>query len=962
VIAQPIHECAEAVHVSGFVPHATVRVYANGTDQIGKETPHFAFADIALTRNLKLGESITATQTVGGISSLHSYFPVIVTPYIGPLNKPEAGKDLFACGRIVPVDKLVPSVKIHAFGDGAEIGVANAPDTWQPVWTQSLTAGERVTAQQMACEDVATMGLVSPMSDPVAVKPDPQPLPSPTVDTSSLVVDNDAVTLRDLYVGAEVQVLSNGAGIGGGFATASTNWVPVNPAIQLNAGIKANQELCGPPSPDSPEVKPTSELQAPRVLGPICQGSQYAIIRDTVINANVVLFRNGAVVGYGGAVPGDLILALGGGAHFAAGDVVTARQYIGATVSPGSNTVTVVSGLGTPAVEIHGGEPFFLAENREQAIDGPVFPRGKGTGPLFTIQACCDREVRAQVLGPDGSVVADVPLTQVVPGYYSGQWNWQSATGWAVPDGIPVGAYAVRVRSGCRQEPATKRFYVIFDPEEVTAPDRFSFNEMAIWFYSPSGSDVSQPYELHPDDNRIFGQAIQLINGETSAYDASQKIMGWVVPAGNTYECCVNKPSPPCKQGPIGSLPAGKRWRYSICTAEVDTLDLLSLGDQAAQCADSASLLTSMLRAIGIPAHPSTADAGKEHKSLTGAFWGFDTWTEARMRGPQGEQWYVAHPHEGHSFTPRSSAGTWSVANKTFNDIVICANENWVASDVGKTVVTFGFDTPCKEPDEHFKTKAAWVEHLCDGNPDGSYWDKGHWTCSPPYEPNVVFHLPSPRFLVGDTIRFKVEVRNSTDKPSRGKLAVRIEVDRPRTKMYDDEILRVGEVDLRVPANGSRTVALDFALPATLAASDYYTLVGTFLGGEGRQPFEVLTRYTSQIRLPEAVDVDDVFQVDAIVENTGSSAVSNVRTTLDLPFALSLGSDSSQANMGTLRPSEERKVSWKVLARSPSEAALVTVRVESSDGGRMTLQKPVVVRALVQQRPSQGPAGAVIRR
>lgn len=37
-ISEPVYECAEAVHLSAFIPHATVRVYANGVDVIAEET------------------------------------------------------------------------------------------------------------------------------------------------------------------------------------------------------------------------------------------------------------------------------------------------------------------------------------------------------------------------------------------------------------------------------------------------------------------------------------------------------------------------------------------------------------------------------------------------------------------------------------------------------------------------------------------------------------------------------------------------------------------------------------------------------------------------------------------------------------------------------------------------------------------------------------------------------------
>src|SRR5712692_10604580 len=81
IVAPPIHECAAAVYVYGFVPGATVRVLANGTEVVGNAMPEVGFAEISLTRPLTLSDVITATQTVGTITSAPSYDPVPVGPY-----------------------------------------------------------------------------------------------------------------------------------------------------------------------------------------------------------------------------------------------------------------------------------------------------------------------------------------------------------------------------------------------------------------------------------------------------------------------------------------------------------------------------------------------------------------------------------------------------------------------------------------------------------------------------------------------------------------------------------------------------------------------------------------------------------------------------------------------------------------------------------------------------------------
>ena len=69
VVEGQIHECALAVQVSGFVPKALVEVFANGTEPIGKDSPKHEHDKIKLKRPLVPGDRITATQTIGPITS-----------------------------------------------------------------------------------------------------------------------------------------------------------------------------------------------------------------------------------------------------------------------------------------------------------------------------------------------------------------------------------------------------------------------------------------------------------------------------------------------------------------------------------------------------------------------------------------------------------------------------------------------------------------------------------------------------------------------------------------------------------------------------------------------------------------------------------------------------------------------------------------------------------------------------
>lgn len=337
-IVSPVGECAQAVHVSGFLPHAVVRVYLNGVTQIGIQQPYFAEADIPLTQPLVLGDKVSATQEVMGFTSAQSVDPVVVGPYPAMLNTPVVGPDLFACGRIVPVSNLNPGTHVDVFRNGGAtpIGSADATTAWQPVFTQSLNAMDHVTAVQTACPAIPAKKIVSPTSLPVTVQNSPAPPPAPTLEPYP--VGADAVVLDGLFVGAAVQVFDHATPSGGGFATASRNRAPLSPHATSTSSVSATQALCST-SPHSPPQPPSSTLNAPVLVPPVCAGSHYVTVQGTYPNAIVVLFRNGTIAGMAGGILGDLKMALGAGATFTEGDEIHVIQYVVSVISPASNSL-----------------------------------------------------------------------------------------------------------------------------------------------------------------------------------------------------------------------------------------------------------------------------------------------------------------------------------------------------------------------------------------------------------------------------------------------------------------------------------------------------------------------------------------------------------------------------------------------------------------------------------------------
>jgi len=331
-------QCATHVFVDSFVPRATVKVFLNGSPLIGGPVaPKYGFFAVPLTQALNTGDKITATQTVNGVTSAPSE-PMVVGAMPAKLPPPDVGKAVFACGRVVPVTGLVSGVTVEVRDEtlGTTIGNGSTPndwgDDWAPVVTSSLTNGHNVAARQHACT-----GVSSPFSSPQAVNADPSPVPAPTLDPP--VVGNDTITAHQLLTGSEIKAFDHATSIGGGYATGQMNWISVSPNISASSSISALQALCGA-SGSSPPVTPVSHLDPPKLVGPICPGQHAATVRDSTMNATLVLVKNGVVVGYGGAGPGDVPLDIAPIASFAENDSVEVVEYLGSILTV-SNTVKV---------------------------------------------------------------------------------------------------------------------------------------------------------------------------------------------------------------------------------------------------------------------------------------------------------------------------------------------------------------------------------------------------------------------------------------------------------------------------------------------------------------------------------------------------------------------------------------------------------------------------------------------
>jgi hypothetical protein len=944
VVSRPLHECAESVYVHGFTPGATVRVYVDQTHQVGERTTHFGGAEIGLSRPLERGDDVTATQTVNGVTSVHSLWPVTVSelPVEGiRSDPPTVGENIYECGHIVPVSELTPSVEVEVADNSATIGRDSTGNGgWESVWTSQLHANQPVRAREVACADDPDRRVEGPWSAPESVRPAPSPIPEPVVAEKSLVVGNDVVVVGNCLPGAEVTIEDAGTTISSGwYATSGRTRFPVDPPLQSGADVTAVQELCGNRSPPSEPATPTTDLQAPEVLEPLCDGARYVVVRDTVVNAVVVVFRNGDVVGYGGAGNGEVLLALGGGQSLSQGDDVTARQYLGPTLSPQSNTVTVGPSLaGQPHVDAYGDERFFEAETSmgEEQIDGPVFTRG-GAAARFTVRSCCDGDVEVTVEGPAEETVAELSPTEIAPGYHSAVWHWESREGWDDPSDVPVGEYRVHASTDCDQDDVRRPFYVIFDPADVNGPRRFSFNETGVWFGTRSNSAHGILYQLHPDDRRIFSMALSAASGETSSVRAAEQV----------------------------ALAEQRLFNYDLSYHTTDTIDLLE-HHEAAQCADDAAFLTAMLRAVGIPAHPTTADAAFE----TGdGDWSFDTWVEFRAPGDGDPRWLVLHPHEDMSTptTRRDFGTTVGVAVEGFNDLVVMADVDWKKSEASDSSSDLSYDrNRCGQPVPN-PTKKSWVRELCEGTDD--YWKVNHWNCDGTsvsglrapdgfrfdWEHLDLSDLPTfdfdylgafdyrrftgfeyeserrPRF--GGTVSGTIPIRNDGEETVEGMVTVELCSHRLESKRFAEETFDTNAQRMRMEPMTEHDFGFELAMPETLPPGrDLYVRARLDESTLALHEVQPSAAVESRVETRTELSAGDSFSITGHVHNVGDDALGDVRVSLSVPSFVGLSEEPSR-RIDRLAAGTEQTVTWQAEALAPMEAGTVTLGVHTPTAG-----------------------------
>ena len=333
-VDQPLYGCATMVSVKGFVPGATIEIFADGATRIGGGVSDSPWGQaFPVNPPLSVGRVITATQTFDRATSGPSS-AVTVESYervSSRLPQPLIDAPLYACGGALGVRNLAKGGLLRVFAKGNRIGQVDGCGEGQWVRNSPLfSTGQVVTADEMLC--TAT----GPISAPVVVSPTPATLPP--VSVGDIYEGGKFCSIEGITNGALVTTL-NGASVldsdhypGG----SSGQIIRLTPPPAAGDTITSSQALCATTSPPSVPVtvQPCSSLPPPS-LAPICPGDSKVGV-TSVLGSRVQVYADGVLVGDGG---GDVINFFGAAAE--AGQTYTAKQTLGTCVSQMSSPLAV---------------------------------------------------------------------------------------------------------------------------------------------------------------------------------------------------------------------------------------------------------------------------------------------------------------------------------------------------------------------------------------------------------------------------------------------------------------------------------------------------------------------------------------------------------------------------------------------------------------------------------------------
>jgi hypothetical protein len=330
IIVAPLYACASRITVRSTLLDAVVAVSVNGvqvTSVVSRDPDELV---INLPNPMAVGETLTATQTLGGATSAPSDAVVVTDHTVDyPTGLPAPTIDpalIYECGNPIAV-RHVPGASVTTWVNGGAATTRNGGGTGWTVFYPGIrpfTLGDKYTARQSLCTDVSpTSGAETATNAPTSILP-------PTLDPPEVYVNQELVKVQDIVNGSTVGINEAVAGPLKSFST-PVSWrsnvdvaTPLGRPLQAGDSLTTEQTLCTSSGSSSAiAVKPCEDLPPPEIRRPVV-GDDRVVVTSSLPGARIRVFDNtGQELGDSS---GSVILL---NRNIVAGDRLTVVQYLG---------------------------------------------------------------------------------------------------------------------------------------------------------------------------------------------------------------------------------------------------------------------------------------------------------------------------------------------------------------------------------------------------------------------------------------------------------------------------------------------------------------------------------------------------------------------------------------------------------------------------------------------------------
>lgn len=338
----PLSECSTSIEVRGQLTGSKVQIFADKA-LVAEGTATWSEQTFPLIsgKNLKPGQQIVATQTVGSDVSPESPEPVIVQQQPPTIGTVAFTSPVYECGRCLRLTGAVPGAKVEVRVEkGNTTSVSGTGDSIygdaRVDLSPQTSKGEVLIAKQIACGKPG-LDTLAPPAESVPYKK----LPPPTIRTP-LKACQRSISLSDVIVGATVTI-KRSTGSYTACYNASDGYLIIDPPLIANETILATQSFpnceVGKSDPSQAIVEQRDPITPPKIIEPLCKGATSIVITNLLPGSKIRILSDNKEIGIG-QVPNAKSFAFSV-PPLSGGNVITAQQELCGKWSTPSDRVDV---------------------------------------------------------------------------------------------------------------------------------------------------------------------------------------------------------------------------------------------------------------------------------------------------------------------------------------------------------------------------------------------------------------------------------------------------------------------------------------------------------------------------------------------------------------------------------------------------------------------------------------------